>query len=66
MKYWDCQSTWHVDEAEIKGNSRIEVAMARHICMYLAKDDSLYVIIFYSPCLGRSICTVIHAEKIRK
>lgn len=58
--------TWHVDETEIKGNSRIEaVAMARHICMYLAKkmipSMSLSSI---AHAFGRSDhSTVIHAEK---
>ena len=58
--------SFHVEEAEIKGNSRIEnIALARHACMYLARQVlpsmSLANI---AQAFGRADhTTVIHAEK---
>ncbi|MCB1199488.1 MAG: chromosomal replication initiator protein DnaA [Leptospiraceae bacterium] len=58
--------TFHIDEKEIKGQSRVEnIALARHTCMYLAKKlipgMSLQQI---AQAFGRTDhSTVIHAEK---
>lgn len=58
--------TFHIDEVEIKGQSRVEnIVLARHTCMYLAKKliptMSLQQI---AHAFGRSDhSTVIHAEK---
>lgn len=58
--------TFHVDENEIKSNSRVEqVAMARHVCMYLTRklipSMSLSNI---ATAFGRNDhSTVIHADK---
>lgn len=58
--------TFRVEEAEIRGTSRVEtVALARHVCMYLARDilPSLSLTQI-AQAFGRSDhTTVLHAEK---
>ncbi len=57
---------FHVEEEEIKGNSRVEtIVMARHICMYLAKKliPSMSLLKIAQAFGKTDHTTVIHAEK---
>ena len=57
---------FHVDEQEIKGNSRVEkIVLARHVCMYFTKKLlSGMSLASVASAFGRSDhTTVMHAEK---